>query len=322
MKRSLFLFLFSIIVATAYTQVVSDVTFRLENGKVAVSFTLHKPWRCNLSYSTDGGANYIPCQSLSGNVINKTTGIKTIYWDYFADGVFYGSFLFKVEAEEPEAISMIFVKDGTFQMGSNDGDNDEKPVHTVILKDFYIGKYEVTQAQWQTVMGYNPSGFKGDDLPVENVSWNDVQKFIEKLNQLTGKNYRLPTEAEWEYAARGGNKSRGYKYAGSNNIDDTGWFSENAGGRTHIVGEKSPNELGIYDMCGNVYEWCADWYNKDYYVHSPRENPSGPSFGDFRVIRGGSWSNSVKLCRVTERLDYGPSGISNFFGFRLARSVD
>ena len=161
-------------------------------------------------------------------------------------------------------IEMVFVKGGTFMMGAtpeqgSDAGDGEKPVHSVTVSDFYIGKYEVTQAQWKAVMGKNPSHYKGENRPVERVSWYDIQKFIEKLNAKTGKRYRLPTEAEWEYAARGGNQSKGYKYSGSNDIGSVAWYTNNSGDRTHPVGQKQPNELGLYDMTGNVWEWCSDW---------------------------------------------------------------
>ena len=156
--------------------------------------------------------------------------------------------------------NMVFVQGGSFQMGSNNGQSDEKPVHSVTVSDFYIVKYEVTQKEWRDIMGSNPSKWKGDNLPVEKVSWDDVQTFIKKLNAKTGLNYRLPTEAEWEYAARGGNKSNGYKYSGSNDIGSVAWYASNSGSKTHSVGQKKPNELGIYDMTGNVWEWCNDWY--------------------------------------------------------------
>ena len=180
-----------------------------------------------------------------------------------------------------------------------------------------MGKYEVTQAQWKAVMGSNPSRFKGDNLPVENVSWDDVQAFIRKLNQLTGKRYRLPTEAEWEYAARGGNKSRGYKYAGGNNIDEVAWYDGNSGERTHPVGKKRPNELGLYDMSGNVWEWCSDWYDEDYYGNSPQNNPQGPASGSSRVFRGGSWLNYAILCRSASRYYSTPDSRYGLIGFRL-----
>ncbi|RLD58109.1 MAG: sulfatase-modifying factor protein, partial [Bacteroidetes bacterium] len=161
---------------------------------------------------------------------------------------------------------MVFVKGGTFQMGSNNGGTDEKPVHRVSLDDFYIGKYEVTQKQWRKIMGNNPSHFFGcDNCPVETVSWNDVQKFITKLNQKTGQHYRLPTEAEWEYAARGGSFESPTKYAGNNYVDKVAWYYNNSNEKTHPVGEKKPNKIGIYDISGNVWEWCSDWYSNNYY---------------------------------------------------------
>lgn len=212
------------------------------------------------------------------------------------------------------------VEGGTFQMGSNDSDagNDEKPVHSVTLSSYYIGETEVTQALWKAVMGSNPSYFKGDDLPVEQVSWNDIQDFIGKLNQKTGKQFRLPTEAEWEYAARGGKRSNGYKYAGSSNIDSVAWYTNNSGSKTHPVKGKNPNELGLYDMSGNVWEWCQDWYGSDYYGKSSSANPQGPSSGSDRVLRGGSWFNDARRCRVSSRLINDPGYRNYCDGFRLA----
>ena len=214
------------------------------------------------------------------------------------------------EANERRAIinrlvnNMVYVSGGTFTMGAtseqgSDADSDEKPTHRVTLSSYYIGKYEVTQAEWRAVMGSNPSNFKGDNLPVENVSWNDCQTFISKLNSLTGKNFRLPTEAEWEFAARGGNNSRGYKYSGSNDIGSVAWYDGNSGSKTHSVGQKSPNELGLYDMTGNVWEWCQDWYGN--YSSSSQTNPTGPVSGSYRVYRGGSWVNLAGYCRVSNR---------------------
>ena len=173
----------------------------------------------------------------------------------------------------------------------------------------------MTQALWKAVMGSNPSNWKGDNLPVENVSWNDCQTFLRKLNAMTGKNFRLPTEAEWEYAARGGNRSRGYQYSGSNVLSDVAWYS---GSKTHNVGTKAPNELGIYDMSGNVWEWCQDWYG-DYHGYS-QTNPTGPSSGSKRVVRGGSWIYFAWCCRVADRTDYAPGIRNNDLGFRLALS--
>ncbi len=231
------------------------------------------------------------------------------------------------EPERPQHnlpdIAMVYVSGGTFTMGAtseqgSDADSDEKPAHSVTLSGYYIGKYEVTQELWKAVMGSNPSSFKGDNLPVENVSWNDVQEFLRKLNAMTGKRYRLPTEAEWEFAARGGNSSRGYKYSGSNSIGSVAWYYGNSGNRTHAVGTKSPNELGIYDMSGNVYEWCQDWYSSSYYGSSPRTNPKGPNSGSYRVVRGGCWYYNSRICRVSFRDGYTPVVRNSYLGFRLA----
>ena len=219
-------------------------------------------------------------------------------------------------------LEMILVEGGSFTMGATpeqepDADSREKPAHKVTLSDYYVGKYPVTQKQWQAVIGENPSSFKGNDRPVESVSWDDAQQFLFKLNKRTGKNYRLPTEAEWEYAARGGKESRGYRYSGSDNLSDVGWFSDNSGSETQPVGCKKANELGIHDMSGNVWEWCNDWYDDSYYKTSPERNPQGPSSGSDRVRRGGSWYDDARRCRVADR-DYFSPGIRNLnLGFRL-----
>ena len=200
-------------------------------------------------------------------------------------------------------LEMIYVQGGTFQMGCTGEKGqtcgyEEEPAHRVTVDNFSIGKYPITQKQWQAIMGYNPSYFRGDNNPVETVSWADAQEFVNKLNTITGKKYRLLTEAEWEYAARGGNKSNGYIYSGSNNLDDVAWFWKDDGG-TRPVGTKQPNELGIYDMSGNVLEWCNDWYGK--YSSNAQNNPQGPSTGIYRVNRGGSWAVGALECRVFSR---------------------
>lgn len=222
---------------------------------------------------------------------------------------------------------MVLVEGGTFMMGSNDGNANEKPVHQVTLNNYYIGKYEVTLAQFKAFIedsGYNTDAEKGtggygsyiwengnwnnkdginwrhdvngklqsdDRHPVIHISWNDAMEFCKWLSSKTGKNFTLPTEAEWEYAARGGNKSKGYQYAGSNEIGSVAWHSDNSGYKTHPVGLKQANELGLYDMSGNVWEWCSDWYGENYYANSPANNPKGPDAGSLRVLRGGSWLN-------------------------------
>lgn len=218
---------------------------------------------------------------------------------------------------------MVFVEGGTFVMGATteqkeDYDSNEHPTHQVKLNGFYIGKYEITQKQWCKIMGSNPSFFIGDSLPVEQVNWNDVQEFIEKLNAQTGKNYRLPTEAEWEYAARGGKQSQGYKYGGSDTAAHVAWHWDNSNSTTHAVGAKSPNELGIYDMSGNVWEWCNDWY--DNYNSSSQINPTGASFGSYRVIRGGCWIYDACRARVSLRYYNSPELRYNNLGFRLAHN--
>ena len=237
--------------------------------------------------------------------------------------------------------NMVLVEGGIFTMGAtpeqgNDAYNWEKPAHQVTLSSFRISKYEVTQEEWVAVMGSNPSYFKGLNRPVEHVSWDDCQEFLRKLNEITGKHFRLPTEAEWEYAARGGNRTNGYKYAGGNNPGSVAWYWENSGDRplsgewdndkiftnnccTHRVGQKSPNELGLYDMSGNVWEWCQDWYGS--YSSSSQTNPTGPSSGYRRVIRGGCRSISARDCRSSLRNGCTPSRHSIDLGLRLALDV-
>ncbi len=223
------------------------------------------------------------------------------------------------------SFTMVGVQGGTFTMGAtreqgSDAYANEKPSHQVTLSNFSIGQTEVTQALWEAVMGSNPSSFKGPKLPVEQVSWDDCQEFIRKLNELTGQNFRLPTEAEWEYAARGGSKSQGYKYSGSNNLDDVAWYGYdgNSGDRTHDVATKRANELGIYDMSGNVNEWCQDWFGENYYSSSPSSNPTGPASGSDRVSRGGSWPDDAGSCRVAYRFWSDADYRCDVLGFRLA----
>ena len=215
--------------------------------------------------------------------------------------------------------SMVYVKAGSFYMGSDEY-SDEKPVHLVTLsQDYYIGRFPVTQELWRAVMGtHAPCHFKGDKLPVEMVSWEECQVFVQRLSQLTSRNFCLPTEAQWEFAARGGVKSRGYKYAGSNNLDEVAWYTENSGGSTHEVGIKQPNELGIHDMSGNVWEWCQDWYSSSYPTANPVTDPKGSSSGSSRVNRGGSWSNDAASCRTADRYYSTPSNRYSRLGLRLA----
>ena len=254
--------------------------------------------------------------------ITVTQGGKT-RWEYNVS-----DFVCFTETAAGINMEMAFVKGGTFEMGDTfgDGDNDEKPVHRVTVSDFYMGKYEVTQAQWRAIMGNNPSFFKNcDNCPVENVSWDDIQEFLRKLNQQTGKRYRLPTEAEWEYASKGGVKTHGrasHKYAGNNNIDEVAWYLDNSGGKTHPVGGKKPNELGLYDMTGNVFEWCSDRWH-DNYQGAPTDGSSWESgSSSFRVLRGGSWFVNALGCRSADRGLSSPDFCCLFIGFRVVLSPD
>jgi len=228
-------------------------------------------------------------------------------------------------APEFNALNFVKVEGGTFQMGDEKGDLHGacRPVHQVAVADFYIGKTPVTQKHWRDIMGGNPSRFKDcNDCPVENVSWNEAQAFIEKLNAKTGRKFRLPTEAEWEYAGRGGNKATALNlYAGSNDLEEVGWYDKNSQRKTHPVATQKPNELGLYDMSGNVWEWCQDWYGEKYYDECKKngtvENPAGPENGSRRVLRGGSWYDDAQYCRSANRYHNSPDNRYDDIGFRL-----
>ena len=243
---------------------------------------------------------------------NYTPNVKTFY----ANGV---------------SFDMVEVRGGTFRMGAtseqgSDVSRDEKPVHSVTLSGYYIGKTEVTQELWQAVMGTTLTDFAsqlgvctygvGDDYPMYFISWDDCKEFIGMLNEITQMNFRLPTEAEWEFACRGGNNSRGYKYSGSNYIDNVAWYDGNSGDTTHPVATKLPNELGIYDMSGNVDEWCNDWYGD--YSSGAQTNPKGPYDGSHRVHRGGNMLNNARFCCSSFRTYFSPTTCFSILGLRLA----
>ncbi len=321
MVLSLVVFLFGL---TTRAQTVSNVAAEQQGNALLIHYNLTTDNPCEVSLFvslTDGKTWTGPLLRVSGDVGKDISGgSHTIRWEVLEEmEQLVGSGIqFKVvgSGKKPYEHEMVFVKGGTFMMGSNDGEDDERSVHQVTLTDFSIGKFEVTQAQWRTVMGSNPSKFAGcDQCPVEQVSWDDVQQFITTLNSKTGKNYRLPTEAEWEYAARGGNQSRGYTYSGSNDIGSVAWCNENSGSKTHAVGQKQANQLEIYDMSGNVWEWCSDWYGT--YSSSPVVSPSGASSGQFRVARGGSWIGIPRFCRVALRYFINPDSRGSGLGFRL-----
>jgi len=265
------------------------------------------------------------------------TGLQ-VFWNPVLEGVEPDGWRFRLSAS-PVPKDMVLVEGGTFQMGSKSGESDEKPMHSVRVSSFYIGKYEVTQKEWMDVMGSNPSRWKGDKLPVENVSWYDAVDYCNKRSVKEGltpcysgsgasiscnwsaNGYRLPTEAEWEYAARGGSQSKGYTYVGSNDLGSVGWYDGNSGAKTHPVGGKAANELGLHDMSGNVWEWCWDWYDSGYYGKSPGFDPRGAVSGSSRVLRGGSWSPNANVCRVAYRSGNNPDdGLNSNYGLRLARA--
>ncbi|MBU1368417.1 MAG: formylglycine-generating enzyme family protein [Bacteroidetes bacterium] len=226
--------------------------------------------------------------------------------------------------------NMVFIHGGVFDMGGESWNKSSLPIHKVQLSDFWMAEHPVTQELWVSVMGTekNKSNFKGKRKPVESVSWMDINdEFLPALNKLTegkrpdGTIYHLPTEAQWEFAARGGKSSKGFDFSGGNKLDDLGWNDKNSHNETKPVGLKLPNELGLYDMSGNVWEWCNDWYRADYYAKCKTEgikiDPPGPEEGDYRVLRGGSWIFNPQFCRVSYRFNYHPALRYDFFVFRL-----
>ena len=328
------------IACNTLAQTVTDVHFEQVNKQVKITYTLDEQADISVSISEDGGKTWhAPLKQVSGDVGKQVQpGSKTIYWDVLAeyDQLVGTNICFKVTpAQKVEKLTftvngvsftMIYVEGGSFTMGAtseqgSDAYDDEKPAHQVSLSDYYIGQYEVTQKLWQAIMGNNPSCFKnGSIYPVETVSWKDCQQFIIRLNsmlsrKLGNKRFALPTEAQWEFAARGGNKSRNFKYAGSNNLLELGWYDDNSGNKTHPVGQKHPNELGLYDMSGNVWEWCQDRYGT--YSQAVQTDPQGASSEMYHVCRGGSWCYGHISCRVSRRGNYAPSFYNGSIGLRL-----
>ena len=336
MIKLVFFLLLSVFTAVcSFGQTVSNVDAYQEGKNIIITYDTDKAGSVGDVYcSTDGGRTWgEPLRQVTGDVNKQVqAGSHRIVWDVLSERekLAGANISFKVEANSCRfmvngvSFEMVRVEGGTFRMGATSEQEEnaydsEKPVHSVTLSGYYIGKTEVTQVLWEAVMGINPSRFKGDYLPVENVSWDDCQEFIRKLNSMTGQNFRLPTEAEWEFACRGGNNSRGYKYSGSNNLGSVAWYDGNSGNKTHPVGTKAPNELGIYDMSGNVWEWCADWYGD--YSSGAQTNPTGPYGGSNRVYRGGSWNYDVGRCRSSNRDFYYPWIRDIILGLRLALSL-
>ena len=335
MIKLVFFLLLSVFTAVcSFGQTVSNVDAYQEDKNIIITYDTDKEGYAGGVYcSTDGGRTWgEPLRQVTGDVNKQVpAGNHRIVWDVLSERekLAGANICFKVEVYSGKftvngvSFEMVRVEGSTFRMGATSEQGDdawdiEKPVHSVTLSSYYIGKTEVTQALWQAVMGSNPSRFEGADLPVERVSWNHCQEFIQKLNRLTGCNFRLPTEAEWEFACRGGNNSRGYKYSGSNNLGSVAWYDDNSGGQTHPVATKAPNELGIYDMSGNVWEWCNDWYGN--YTAISQTNPTGPQSGSWRVGRGGGWNGIVGDCRSSNRGEDGcvPAERYKHRGLRLA----
>ena len=343
-------------VATAFAQTVSNVTSEQVGKAIHVSYELDKQADITLFVSTDGGNTYTQLYRVSGDVgKNVSAGHKTIVWDVLAERekLKGDDIVFKVKAEghydltftvNGVTFKMIYVQGGSFTMGECKTKKRKRNkyyrglAHNVTLSDFYIGETEVTQELWKAVMGddlyfLDWDKGRGNNIPVYNMSWYKGQKFVRKLNDLTGVTFRFPTETEWEYAARGGNQSQGFAYAGSDLPDDVSWHWGNSGdyylkgkwnykklekshGRPHPVKTKFPNELGIYDMSGNVQEWCEDWYGN--YNFSERVNPKGPTSGSRKVVRGGCWEHDADWGLVEHRFGWNsPEYGNDNVGFRL-----
>ena len=331
-------------VGVAFSQKVSNVDAYQEGKNIVITYSLSEAGMVSAVYcSTDGGRTWgAPLRHVSGDV-NKSVsaGSHRVVWDVLSEREHLKgeNICFKVEVEAGNQLftvngvsfEMVRVEGGTFTMGAtaeqgSDAWEFEKPTHQVTLSSYSIGKTEVTQALWQAVMGKSVRQIASDlgektygvgsNYPMYYVSWQDCQEFITKLNALTGKNFRLPTEAEWEFAARGGNKSRGYQYSGSNALNDVAWYDDNSSNKTHPVAKKAPNELGIYDMSGNVNEWCSDWYGS--YTSASQTNPTGPNSGSDRVYRCSDYASNARGCRVSFRYYDPPARRLCFTGLRLA----
>ena len=335
MKKVIFVILLFAMGYVTLAQQVSNAHFEQYGELVKIYYDLSETAFVSIYLSTDGGKSYEASSigHVSGHVGRKVPAGKgrCAVWDVLSDRdkLQGSSICFKVRAIRQDvnqtftvgdvSFIMVHVAGGMFTMGCTGATcvPIEEPAHKVILDEYYIGQTEVTQALWVAVMGSNPNDVEGDNLPV-SVSWEAAQLFIEKLNVMTGHTFRLPTEAEWEYAARGGGKSRGYKYAGSNNIDDVAWYKDNSDGTIHPVKQKLANELGLYDMSGNEWELCGDWYG--YYNDGPQTNPKGPSSGSTRVARGGGWSDHEDGSRVYNRGQCIPSFQYDLCGLRIVLS--
>jgi formylglycine-generating enzyme required for sulfatase activity len=345
-------FIFFYLAAQASSS-VSSVAAHQEGENIVISYQLSKLSDVIVSVSTDSAATYTPLKSVTGDVgVAISAGSKSIVWNVLADyeNFSFDNVSFKVEANSDAYLTvqlpsgdrfvMVYVQGGQFTMGCSDDqqdkcEEDENPAHQVMLNDYYLGQTEVTQGLWQAVMGNSiewqqykmnttlSSGI-GADLPMYYVNHGEAEQFCRRLNFMVrsqlpqGYKFSLPTEAQWEYAARGGNRDCPSLYAGGDSIAQYAWYAENANDSVQVVGIKAPNELAIYDMSGNVSEWCSDWYSSSYYSKSPNNNPINTSKSSSRVIRGGSWYYDAASCRVSFRNSISPDSRNNRIGFRLA----
>jgi formylglycine-generating enzyme required for sulfatase activity len=326
-SHSIVVLFFHFCALQSFTQSITNVHSQQIGNIIEVNYTLSTTSPCEIALyvSLDGGTSWKgPLAKVQGAVgKNISSGENAIIWQVLEELEELSSdrVKFKVTSvgKQPFEPEMVFVEGGSFIMGSEDFNDDEKPVHEVILSPFSIGRFEITQAQWKAVMGQNPSVYKNcNDCPIESVSWSDIQVYLSKINKITGKKYRLPTEAEWEYAAGGGNNNITYHFSGSNDLKEIAWYGENSENKPHVVGSKNANNLGIYDMSGNVWEWCSDYYGE--YSSKSEYDPMGSDFGEFRVIRGGSWAHLRSDCRITMRVMFPENTKLKTLGFRLALS--
>lgn len=337
--------------ASLSAQRVSNAAFQQSGKQVEITYSLDKQADITVYVSTDGGKTYGNALTAVTGDVGKQVAAgtnKRIVWSPLEERerLVSDNVVFKIVPSGGEKLTftvggvsfiMIKVEGGTFTMGATseqgtDAASDEKPTHSVTLSDYYIGQTEVTQGLWKAVMGTTvrqqrdkadkswPLRGEGNNYPMYYINWEECQAFVNKLNsllfsQLVGRRFALPTEAQWEYAARGGKKSKGYKYSGSNTLSSVAWYDDNSGSSTHTVATKSANELGLYDMSGNVCEWCQDWYGD--YSSGSQSNPSGPSSGSARVGRGGGWRFNARNCRVSYRNYFTPTDRGHNLGFRV-----
>lgn len=339
-KKGCFLWLLAIYILFGLSrpltgQNIVNINAQLVDGNINIAYGItdaddYSLFDVDLYVSTDGGGSFDgPLKSVAGNVGENVfpESELVIVWDVMSEfnGLQSDNVVFEIQATENLCLNldMIYVGGGSFKMGSRNGSVSEKPVHNVQLDGYHLGKFEITQKQWFALMGNNPSKNRNcPDCPVENISFEEVQEFIEKMNALGSAKFRLPTEAEWEYAATGGPNNIYSKFSGGNDMRGIGWFNGNSGNKTKPVGEKSPNRLGIHDLSGNVQEWCSDYYYANYYRTSNSKNPQGPNFGSSKVLRGGAFNQASTSCMLFRRQYEMPDVRSPNTGFRLVKISD